>query len=59
MWWALALGALWAFPTAAAAMVAALGAAAVMAAAQPVVLSFGAGLLVGPRLARRMRGWAA
>ncbi|MEV8043546.1 hypothetical protein AB0P02_06795 [Streptomyces griseoluteus] len=38
---------------------AALGAAALALATQPVAIAFGAGLVVRPALARRMRGWTA
>lgn len=43
------------YPALASVLLAVLGAAAVTVAAKPVVLSFTAGLIVGPRLARR---WA-
>ena len=42
------------YPALASALLAVLGAAAVTMAAKPVVLSFTAGLIVGPRLARKL-----
>lgn len=59
IWLGILLGILAAAPQLAAAVTAMVGTAAIWAAAQPTVIAFAAGLLAGPRVATRMRGWTA
>lgn len=53
------LGILAAHPQLAALATAALGGVMVWAASSPPLIAFAAGLLAGPRVATRMRGWTA
>ncbi|WP_228470933.1 hypothetical protein [Streptomyces alkaliphilus] len=57
--WGTLLALVWVFPSLAAAVIGVAGALAVLAAGQPVLLSFALGLAAGTRWTRRMRGWAA